>query len=87
MKDPETHTCGDKTAAIFYIGSYAAMTFLVLLNMYAVLINEIISEIGRVRNSCKSNDIPLEDVSTERPSGEASELLDDGEGKGKSEDE
>jgi len=88
VKDPDTHTCGDKTAAILYIGSYAALTFLVLLNMYAVLISELISEIGRVKKESKSNDVALENVSAERPiNGEISELLDDGEGKGKSDDE
>ena len=85
-KDPQT--CGDKAAAILYIGSFAALTFLILLNMYAVLISEIISEIGRVKKESKSNDVPLENVSSERPNnGEISELLDEGEGKGKSDDE
>lgn len=69
VKDPETTNCGDKTAAILYLGLYAALTFLVLLNMYAVLITEIISEIGRFKKESKSDsadeEVPLQDVTTD----------------------
>lgn len=64
---PDTHNCGNKYAAIFYIGTYAALTFIILLNMYAALITEITFELGRFKGDVKPNedDVPLEDVATE----------------------
>lgn len=85
VKDPETSNCGDKTAAIIYIGLYAGITFIVLLNMYAVLITELVSEIGRFNKSTKKEnadeDVPLQDVTTDdggqEQNGEMGELTED----------
>lgn len=69
VKDPETTTCGSRIAAVLYIGLYAGITFLVLLNMYAVLITETISEIKRFKKKPKEEvneeDVPLQDVTTD----------------------
>lgn len=87
VKDPETSNCGDKTAALIYVGLYAGITFIFLLNMYAVLITEIMSEISRFSKNKKKNeeeDVPLQDVTTDDGSqeqnGEIGELTEDAGG-------
>ncbi|CAL8093901.1 unnamed protein product [Orchesella dallaii] len=66
--DPESdEQCSSRASAVWFIGLYAATTFIVLLNMYSVLICEIISEIARYKNLTKISDeeVPLRDVTTE----------------------
>jgi len=43
----EDDLCGNKAAAIGFIGFYAGITFMVLLNMYSVFIHELVSELSR----------------------------------------
>jgi len=79
--------CGSHTTAAVFIGSYAAITLMVLLNMYSVLISEIISEIARFKSATKISDeeVPLRDVTTENNglqrsgdgNGEIAELTED----------
>ncbi|ODM95617.1 Sodium channel protein 1 brain [Orchesella cincta] len=61
-KSDEYPQCGSRAAATGFLGLYASITFMVLLNMYAVLISEIISELERYRSSTSkiSNEVDEE---------------------------
>jgi len=59
--------CGSRTTAAVFIGSYAAITLMVLFNIYSVLISEIVSEIARFKSAAKHSDgeVLLRDVTAE----------------------